>query len=289
MMKRVIILGMIACSLLVASTFSVTAVDQISHIDSENDLLDYNFQSVDDNIPDIDIKEVSCEKNGKEITLSLKLVDEGQIQETDEYAYMIALTTDIEEYTALYSQGECEVSDSSFNILEDFDYSIVDGNEFQVTFDLSSSDEDCVSILGTTISPEFFIDICPNEEFLDVDTGGPYTGKPGEPIQFSGSVEGSSSDYEWYWDFGDGEISEEENPTHIYDEPGTYDVSVYVIDEVNANEGVGITTATITTNSGTSNGDDKSDDTGSGLIMFIALIAIIAVAGIAVLIYVIRR
>ena len=289
MMKRVIILGLIACSLLITSTFSVTAVDQISHIDSENDLLDFSFQSVDENIPDIDIKEVSLEKNGKEITLSLKLVDEGQIQETDEYAYMIALTTDIEEYTALYSQGECEVSDSSYNLLEDFDYSIVDGNEFQVTFDLSSSDEDCVSILGTTISPEFFIDICPNEEFLDVDAGGPYTGKPGEPIQFSGSIADSSSGYEWYWDFGDGEISEEENPTHIYDEPGTYDVSGYVIDEVNANEGIGTTTATITTNSGTSIGDDKSDDTGSVLIMFIALIAIIAVAGIAVLIYVIRR
>ena len=67
MMKRVIILGLIACSLLVASTFSVTAVDQISHVDSENDLMDYNFQSVDDNIPDIDIKEVSCEKMEKKL------------------------------------------------------------------------------------------------------------------------------------------------------------------------------------------------------------------------------
>lgn len=32
----------------------------------------------------------------------------------------------------------------------------------------------------------------------------------------------------WYWDFGDGNTSMEPNPTHTYDEPGTYTVSLMV-------------------------------------------------------------
>lgn len=33
----------------------------------------------------------------------------------------------------------------------------------------------------------------------------------------------------WYWQFGDGQSSEEQNPEHIYQETGTYDVSLRVI------------------------------------------------------------
>ncbi len=47
----------------------------------------------------------------------------------------------------------------------------------------------------------------------------------GEPIQFNNlSVTGSS----WQWNFGDGTTSNEENPVHSYDEPGTYTVSLTV-------------------------------------------------------------
>ncbi len=47
----------------------------------------------------------------------------------------------------------------------------------------------------------------------------------GEPIQFTNeSVIGSS----WQWNFGDGTSSNEENPVHSYEEPGTYTVSLEV-------------------------------------------------------------
>lgn len=47
----------------------------------------------------------------------------------------------------------------------------------------------------------------------------------GEEIQFRNlSAKGSS----WEWDFGDGTTSNEENPVHQYDEPGTYTVSLKV-------------------------------------------------------------
>jgi len=32
----------------------------------------------------------------------------------------------------------------------------------------------------------------------------------------------------WYWEFGDGGHSPEQNPTHIYEAPGTYAVSLTV-------------------------------------------------------------
>lgn len=34
--------------------------------------------------------------------------------------------------------------------------------------------------------------------------------------------------FAWLWDFGDGEISIEQNPTHVYAEAGTYSVTLYV-------------------------------------------------------------
>lgn len=37
----------------------------------------------------------------------------------------------------------------------------------------------------------------------------------------------------WNWDFGDGKTSKEKNPIHVYENPGTYDVSLTVDDRVN--------------------------------------------------------
>ncbi|MFT4525824.1 MAG: PKD repeat protein [Bacteroidia bacterium] len=34
----------------------------------------------------------------------------------------------------------------------------------------------------------------------------------------------------WLWDFGDGETSADENPTHIYQDPGIYDVTLTIVD-----------------------------------------------------------
>ena len=38
----------------------------------------------------------------------------------------------------------------------------------------------------------------------------------------------SSGSLAWWWDFGDGNFSNSQNPTHTYDAPGTYDVKLYV-------------------------------------------------------------
>eukprot|EP00536_Pseudo-nitzschia_multiseries_P014847 jgi/Psemu1/327687/estExt_fgenesh1_pg.C_7760001 len=63
------------------------------------------------------------------------------------------------------------------------------------------------------------------EKFYDV----------GDKVQFNGSdsndPEGDELVFKWY--FGDGNKSGEENPTHVYDEPGSYKVTLIVGDSLN--------------------------------------------------------
>jgi PKD repeat protein len=49
----------------------------------------------------------------------------------------------------------------------------------------------------------------------------------GQSVAFTdaSSVPGASA---WHWDFGDGGVSEEKNPVHVYDAPGVFDVRLTV-------------------------------------------------------------
>ena len=82
---------------------------------------------------------------------------------------------------------------------------------------------------------------------LDVSAGGSYEGKTGAPISFTGTVEGGEEPYSWEWDFGDGENSSIQNPTHTYNTPGEYFVTLYVSDD-QGSEGADTTTATLSSN-----------------------------------------
>jgi hypothetical protein len=78
-------------------------------------------------------------------------------------------------------------------------------------------------------SPEY--DFTISEELL-ADADGPYTGTVGEPVQFYGTAVGGAPPYSYEWDFGDGENSYEQNPTHIYTAADTYTVTLTVIDAI---------------------------------------------------------
>jgi hypothetical protein len=65
---------------------------------------------------------------------------------------------------------------------------------------------------------------------FNVYSNGPYFGEIGEPIQFSGTAENGSEPYNYYWDFGDGNTSEEQNPVHTYSDYGNYTAILSVTD-----------------------------------------------------------
>lgn len=70
-------------------------------------------------------------------------------------------------------------------------------------------------------------DATPPTASLDAETG---VG-PGESVRFDASGSSDNVDIESYeWDFGDGTTGEGERPTHTYDEPGRYTVTVTVVD-----------------------------------------------------------
>ncbi|MBK3496545.1 collagenase ColA [Viridibacillus sp. YIM B01967] len=66
-----------------------------------------------------------------------------------------------------------------------------------------------------------------------VNMNGPYAGVENEKIQFKsdGSKDEDGEIVSYLWDFGDGKTSEEANPTHVYEQAGTYDVTLKVKDD----------------------------------------------------------
>lgn len=80
---------------------------------------------------------------------------------------------------------------------------------------------------------------------LLADADGPYVASISTPtINFVGSATGGTAPYTYKWTFGDGVVSNEQNPSHTYATEGTYNVSLTVTDATNAIS-VDTTTATI--------------------------------------------
>lgn len=53
----------------------------------------------------------------------------------------------------------------------------------------------------------------------------------GTQLSFTGTVAGGAGSRSYFWDFGDGQTSNQQNPTHTYDLPGSYTVQFTVSDE----------------------------------------------------------
>jgi PKD repeat protein len=66
------------------------------------------------------------------------------------------------------------------------------------------------------------------------NSGGPYSANEGTAITFTGSATDSPADtaagFKWSWNFGDGGTSTLQNPTHTYNEAGTYTATLTVTD-----------------------------------------------------------
>ncbi len=81
---------------------------------------------------------------------------------------------------------------------------------------------------------------------LRAEAGGPYSGLASHtPTQFSGIAFGGQPPYTYFWDFGDGNTSNQENPSHLYRDVGVYNVTFTITDN-HGNMSTDTTIATIT-------------------------------------------
>ncbi|UCG68590.1 MAG: PKD domain-containing protein, partial [Thermoplasmata archaeon] len=79
------------------------------------------------------------------------------------------------------------------------------------------------------------------------NAGGIYGGNEGAPINFTGNqIDPDTSDsFTYYWDFGDGSSSTQQNPSHIYMDHGTYTVTFIITDNCG---GIGMDTCDVYVN-----------------------------------------
>ena len=94
----------------------------------------------------------------------------------------------------------------------------------------------CVDLYaGDSASSSVYYDdlsVVPAGPPLTCDADGPYSGYAKKPIQFTGTASGGIEPYTWLWDFGDETTSNEQNPSHVYNEPGEYNVILTVTDAI---------------------------------------------------------
>jgi PKD repeat protein len=78
-----------------------------------------------------------------------------------------------------------------------------------------------------------------------VSAGGPYTGLPGQAIVFTGSAPFGVSAQQFLWNFGDGTSGSGQSVSHVYNQAGTYSVTLSVSSAFGGLVGTATTTATI--------------------------------------------
>jgi PKD repeat protein len=75
--------------------------------------------------------------------------------------------------------------------------------------------------------------VCSDAVSIEGVEGGFVSNSPvdlGDPTVFTNTTLSNPPIGEYYWTFGDGEDSEDENPVHLYGAPGTYTVTLYAVD-----------------------------------------------------------
>jgi len=109
----------------------------------------------------------------------------------------------------------------------------------EMTFDLTPwIEEEYINISWRYVGlngPYFGLDdirvYCTGREPIIADAGGPYETTVNEEIYFIGNSSGGTFPHNYLWDFGNGDISEQQNPYYTYEEPGVYQIILTVDDE----------------------------------------------------------
>jgi hypothetical protein len=126
--------------------------------------------------------------------------------------------------------GQCSLSKSTKG--DNLTFTLNDITGTNVTYDSSSNNVEN----SITINKDGTL---PGQNNIPVsDAGGPYSGIISEIIVFdgSGSSDPDGDALTYSWNFGDGNISIDENPTNIYTSDGTYNVTLEVTDSQGASD-----------------------------------------------------
>ena len=102
-------------------------------------------------------------------------------------------------------------------------------NNYWTDFDIGSFQANLLYD-GVIVNGDYGEDNNDDDNEFEVDAKGDYDANIGEEIEFEGYAKGGIEPYTWDWDFGDGNTSTEQFPTHYYLAEGEYDVSLTVTD-----------------------------------------------------------
>ncbi|MEM0466944.1 MAG: PKD domain-containing protein [Candidatus Thermoplasmatota archaeon] len=322
-----IITGILMACLCCLILPSVTALEVIQ--DGPNDVVTINYMTEESKLvtthPDIqvkniDIKTVTYDQLGTRATVTLsvygRIENRGNIANTLEnvddlsslnfnYAqYGVTVITSDDSYQLIYINQKAQViySDSEIINLTSADFS-VNNDLLTISFNLRSDTETYDSLevevlfikMNLTSFDDFdmdeldetafvyLVDTAPNAP-LEAIAEATNIAEAGKPVQFNATAIPFSGlpPYTYHWDFGDGETATEQNPIHIYKQPGSYNYTLTVTDSSTPQQSA-TDTGTIKITGATTEG------TPNNFLIFLAAIIIIALIGIAIIIYILRR
>jgi hypothetical protein len=130
-------------------------------------------------------------------------------------------TVSTDPWKYLYENDEIVTLTAMPNIYWTFDHwsGDLNGSANPATITINSNKQ--VTAVFTHTTPD-----------LTCDAHGPYTGEVDADVLFTGTAVGGIAPYDWLWNFGDGNTSTSQNPTHAYTQSGIYNVTLTVFDTI---------------------------------------------------------
>ncbi len=141
--------------------------------------------------------------------------------------YLAVLTEDLEEleFATMYSEGHVDGGTSRFDKNGTVYQGVCSGGGFTTTPDAWATDQSTGWDIGIFK--------------IDFDVSGVNAAISGSDVNGCAPFEVTFSNFStgdtFYWDFGDGTTSSEYAPTHLYIDPGVYEVSLIATDSLSCN------------------------------------------------------